>query len=462
MKKTKTISMILAITALTGIIAGCGNTDNAEEGKTKITVWGWADKDADPDGYALGQKKIEDFEKKYPDYIVEGDQYQFAVDTFAAKAEGGALPTLYNSFLTEAENIAKLGYAKPITDLLKNNGYYDMFSDYLLDMISYDGEVYFFPKDVYTLGIIANLDIFEQAGLINEDGSPMVPNTFEELADMAKIITEKTGIPGFVQATTNNVGGWLFMPIAWGYGTKFMEQQNGKWVATFDSQECANALNLIKKMKWEDNSMPAETLIDAEGAIRLVGTGQAAMTIGHPDMAKGLKNYGLDINSVGMFKMPAGTAKRVTLLGGGVEAIAPNANDEQAEAVLKWLEFDGYTPNLDDETKQRIEEDYQNRANKGEIIGILDSSVWSDATDREQYTTEMIEKYRNIDPKNVASYNDKTDIEYQAEEPKNAQELYSVLDSMLQEILTNKDADVHDLLEKAVSDFQNNSLDYAE
>ena len=462
-KMKKIISITLVACLVAGVMSGCGGKkDDIPEGKTKISVWGWPDENAEPKKYASSQKDAADFMEQNPDIIVEGDQYKFEVDSFSVKAEGGALPTLYNTHFTECENIAKLGYAKPITELLKSNGYYDKFNDYIIDLVSYDGDVYYFPKSVYTLGIIANLEIFEKAGLINEDGTPVVPQNWDELAEMAKTIKEKTGIPGFVMPTTTNVGGWLFTPVAWSYGVKFMEENNGKWTASFDTKECVDSFELLKKMKWEYDAMPAETLIDAEGAVKLIGTGQAAMTIGHPDMAKGLPNYGFDINSIGMFKMPAGPVKRVTLLGGTIEAIASNATDAQAEAVLKWLEFKGYTPNLNDERKSRIEENYKLDVADGKLIGIIDSSIWNDKTDRDQYVFEMIEKYRNVDIKNLASYNDKSGIEYQTEEPKCTQELYSILDSCIQEVLTNKDADIEKLLEKAASDFQNNSLDYAE
>ena len=53
-----------------------------------------------------------------------------------------------------------------------------------------------------------------------------------------------------------------------------------------------------------------------------------------------------------------------------------------------------------------------------------------------------------------------TEISYQAEPPRCAQDLYALLDSCIQEVLNNKDADSKALIEKAAKDLQNNFLDY--
>lgn len=48
-----------------------------------------------------------------------------------------------------------------------------------------------------------------------------------------------------------------------------------------------------------------------------------------------------------------------------------------------------------------------------------------------------------------------------AEVPMNAQELYAVLDSVIQEVLTNEDADCQALLTEAAQNFQHDYLDNA-
>ena len=61
-----------------------------------------------------------------------------------------------------------------------------------------------------------NVDLLNQAGYMQEDGTPVEPQTWEELAEMAVKVKEVTvGKMGFVFPTTGNAGGWRFTPIAW-------------------------------------------------------------------------------------------------------------------------------------------------------------------------------------------------------------------------------------------------------
>jgi len=51
-----------------------------------------------------------------------------------------------------------------------------------------------------------NLELFEKAGLMNPDGTPKYPKTWDELAKFAKIIKDKTGSAGFCLLAKDNAG----------------------------------------------------------------------------------------------------------------------------------------------------------------------------------------------------------------------------------------------------------------
>ena len=111
-----------------------------------------------------------------------------------------------------------------------------------------------------------------------------------------------------------------------------------------------------------------------------------------------------------------------------------------------------------DEIKETVRRSIQEKVDAGRVIGVNDIKLWSSANEVEAYKDEVIEELRNIDEKNVADYNDKTGLTYRTEEKMCAQELYALLDSCIQEVLTNEDADCQAVLEKAEADFQNNNL----
>ena len=75
----------------------------------------------------------------------------------------------------------------------------------------------------------------------------------------------------------------------------------------------------------------------------------------------------------------------------------------------------------------------------------------------------MIEKSANANINHVKRYNDfmadMGECELRAEEPVCAQELYSVLDSCIQAVLEDENADCAEVLKKGCSDFQQNYLD---
>ena len=115
---------------------------------------------------------------------------------------------------------------------------------------------------------------------------------------------------------------------------------------------------------------------------------------------------------------------------------------------------------MSDDAKNSLRADYQTKYDEGKsVIGIKDLSIWTDKEATQHYKNELIEEFRNIDEKNIASYNENKDkVEYQTEEKMCAQDLYGLLDSCIQEVLTNQNADCKAVLEKAASDFQLNFL----
>lgn len=462
----KIISIVLASLMIVGVLSGCGGKKNSavtEDGKILLTVGNWPNQETNPVGYETYMKRKEAFEKKYPDIHVEPDYWAYDTQTFVAKAEGGTLPVIYNTFATEAKKIMDLGYAADITDIMNKYGFSDLMTDEIKELVSRDGKMYMIPANIYTMGLVMNLSLFREAGLVDENGMGKIPETFEDLREIAKTIHDKTGKAGFVFPTTANGGGWNFMTLAWNYGGTFMVQDEDGWKSTFDSKEVSDALQLLRDMKWEDGSMPATTLVNNDDAMKLVGTDQAAMAFAHPGQVDLLvSQYDMDCNDIGYAKMPAGPEERITLMGGGYLCIAPNATSEQIDAAIKWLDFSGNTPKTDitDEVKENIRSVYETKINeKSGVVGIKDLSFWKDEEATQHYKNEVISELMNINENQVESYNDKSGIKYQAEEPMKTQDLYSTLDSCIQEVLTNKGSSCSEVLKKACSDFQQNYLD---
>lgn len=459
-KKMKVVAMMLSGVIALSVMGGCGKSaDKDENGKTIVSIGDWPEKDGT--GKDNAEKQKAEYEEANPQFTIVPDNWKFDLKSFYAKAAGGQLPTLYSANFTEASQLISAGYAADLTDTLKKHNIYDSFNKDIIKLVSKEDKVYAFPVSAYALNISGNVDMMTAAGLVEADGTPKQPKDWNELVEFAVKIKKATGKPGFAIPTSNNCGGWIFMPIAWSYGVEFMKKDGDKWVATFNTPEAAAALQYVKDLKWKYDVFPRNTLIDQTEYHKLFGTGNVGMII-EGDVSKRVMTYGMTKDQIAMMVMPSGPKKHVTLLGGSLFAVSNNSTEDQIDGALRWLEM-SYTPFISDEFKTSLEKSIKLSAENDQLIGIKAISTWNDTAETTKYRNEYIASKANINTNHIKLYNDflanMGDCELRAEEPVCAQELYSVLDNCIQEVLTNKDADCSVLLEKANSDFQKNYLD---
>lgn len=457
MKKiTSTLSSILIVCFMLAAFSGCTKTDD----RIAISIGAWPSEENS--SYALYQQYEKDFEEMYPNIDIIPDTSSYSLDTFVAKAASKQLPTMYQTHFTEVDKIVANGFARDITDIADKYGYSHDMNDMLSKLLTKDGRLYGIPKESYAMGLFVNKRLFEQAGLVNEDGTVKFPSTYEELASYAQTIKEKTGKSGFMMSTTNNCGGWHFMNIAWSYGVDFMEEKNGKWVATFNSPECIEALQFVKDLRWKHNVLTSNVFVDGTEIRKLYASGETAMIFLNPPTPSICTNLGMNKDDIAVGRIPAGKEGRYSQIGGSVYMIEPDATDEQVDAVLKWLSFLGVTSDYTDKQIQSWKDNAADVvANGGYILPQEAVPTW-DNEERTAAYEEAVSEYVNIDRKDFADYLDFNDVIVQQEEPQNAQQLYAILDACIQEVMTNKDADVEKLIKDANDKFQKDYLDKLE
>lgn len=461
-KFKKAAALGLALTLSVSIFAGCGKaSDKDDQGRTIISIAEWPTKEGKDLNNMLERKAK--FEEANTDVVVEGDPWSFDRKSFYAKAAGGQLPTWYKVGFTEVPEIMAAGYSADLTDVLKKRGYEGKLNEDILKICTDEnGKIKALPTDAYVLGIFCNIEMFEAAGLLEEDGTPKQPATWEELAEFAVKIKEATGKAGFVFPTANNCGGWIFTPVAWSYGVDFMEKDSdGKWKATFNTPECVEALQLIKDLKWKYDVLPTNTFIDQTEQNKIIGTGEAAMTTCSGAVANSIAPYDFPKENVGIVGFPAGPKRHVAFLGGSVWCAKADATEDQIDAALRWYETDRALE-LNEQSKVNSDKNMESQIEKGSLIGIKQMNVYNTNSSLIEYQHKLIDENVNINPNHVKVYNEfvaNCPAEIQAEEPVCCQELYGILDNCIQEVFTNKDADCAALIANAASDFQKNYLD---
>lgn len=461
MKKTKVLKAVALLVALVmsiTLFVGCDK--KGEDGQTVISVGEWPSKEG-PELDKANEKKAR-FESANTDVQVEPDVWRFDIKTFFAKAAGGKLPTLYNTNYTELSQIIDSEYSADLTEVLSKRGYDGMLNEDVLEVVSKDGKIFSFPISAYVMGLAYNTEMFEAAGLMEADGTPKQPKTWDEVVEFALKIKEATGQAGIIFPTANNAGGWIFTPLAWSFGTEFMKKDaDGKWKATFNSPECTAALQFIKDLKWKYDVIPQNTLVDGEEYNKIFATGGAAMQITAGDIPRKVVKYGMTPDQLGIMAIPAGPKRHVTLLGGYATSVNSNATEEQIDAAVRWIEM-AASFKATEEYKTNLKVSLEDQKAKNQLIGIKSMSTWSQKAESVAVSNAMIDEYANSNPNHVKLYNDfvaNCPADIQAEEPVCAQELYVTLDGCIQAVLTDENADCAAILEKANADFQSNYLD---
>ncbi len=463
----KAVLGILALTMSASTLAGCGGKKE-DDGTINVQFYSTT-KETDEASYNIYTERYAEFEEywkaTYPDekpIKIDLNYYGYNTADYAAMAVGDQLATFYHVPLTEAKGIMDAGYAKDITPWMEKYGYLEGMDPKIRQNIERDGKIYMLPFNVYSVGIVVNLDLLEKAGYVEADGTPHQPATFDELAEMAANITKKTGKAGFAMTTINNQGGWRFTPVAWNFGVDFMEQdKDGNWQATFNTAEAAQALQWVKDLKWKYNTFPENVLLDGGKLNSAFAAGEVAMTFGAAGDTSGYISSGMDKDNIGFIQVPAGPARHVTMIGGAYYVFNENATDEEIEVAFRYLDWVGEGRSFNEDTMAKMKEDLEVKKGNGELIGALPASPYTDDDPKRAYEIKLYtEELININVNHVKLYNDQSNIEWQQEEPVEAQALYAALDNAVQAVLTDKDADCKKLIEEAYNNFKG-TLDLA-
>ncbi|KUO74095.1 MAG: sugar ABC transporter substrate-binding protein [Clostridia bacterium BRH_c25] len=465
MKKSiqRLISLGLILTML--LLAGCvkSNTETSkpadapapapEEITLKLGIW---PEDTLTDDIKMHEKWVEAFNAKYPNVKVVPAYYKYATDTFVSLAESGNLPTVFESWYTEPQKLIEGEFVKDITAELKELGWDNAMNPTIKDLLSKDGKIYGIPRDGYALGLMINVELFEKAGLVDANGVPQYPKTWDELAQTAKTIKDKTGSAGICILAKDNAGGWHYSSIAWAFGAHMEVEKDGKWIAQLNSPENIAAMSFVKDLQWKYGVLTANPTNEDWGTgFKALGTGEAAMYIGANDAVNQPTQVNkLDVKKLALVPLPAGPGGQYSLMGGTPYMFSAKATSEEVKAALKYIEIMGKAPVATEESIAGMDADAKSKVASGTPV-IPDFPAWT-APDFLKAKEEVIAKNSNVD---MALYNDyysmlKKQGNLHLEEPKLTQDMYAELTKVLQAVLTDKNADVTKLLDTANANLQ--------
>jgi multiple sugar transport system substrate-binding protein len=422
-------------------LSACGSESQdppAAGGKVTITVTGQP-----PSSQAVERKlfdqAVAEFEAANPTIDIEPHEGFMDPKTFSAKLAGGQLEDVYYVYFTDPATIIARRQAADITEAAKDLPVMKQLQQPLIDIFKdRNGKLYGLPTANYSMGLLYNRTLFTKAGLDPDKA----PSTWDEVRDAAKRIAALgNGTVGFAETSKNNQGGWHLVTWSYAMGSRIARQEGEKWTADFNNSKVKGALRLLKDMRWTDDSMGAKQLLEATDLQRMMGAGQLGMYLAAPDNVPVLvKEFKGKYEDYGVAAMPGGQG---TLLGGEGYMINPKASPEKIKAGLTWIQWKYLNPD-------RIETNIKRYLDEKQPIGlpaIPTPDIWTGDVHAKQ--TELKTKYANVPEKNFQSYLDGNTKLKGNLEPPNAQQVYAVLDNVMQAVLTNKDANIDQLLSDA-------------
>ncbi|GAA1518381.1 ABC transporter substrate-binding protein [Kribbella lupini] len=451
MTRTARCVATLSSAALLLSAAACadGTTPAADSGggidqsaPVTITV-GNKPKPDKPADVASFERKIEAFTDKNPNITIKATETEWDAQTFQAQVAGGSLPTVMSISFTEPLNMIPNKQLPDITDELKLVDLTKDLNPQTLKLVQDDaGRIYGVPFEAFSVGLAYNRALFKQAGL--DPDKP--PTTWDEVRQYAKQIHEKTGKAGYAQLTKDNTGGWMLTTMTYSMGGTVQSDDGKK--STFNDAPTKKALQLLKDMRWTDNTMGSNFLYNQEEVRQDFAAGKIGMVMQASDAYDMcVKNFGMKPADYGHGALPQDGGPHGTLTGGSIKMINPKASKNEIVAALKWIkatEFDKYT------NEQLAVEDAKTAiADKG-FVGRPGVTPLSQET-YDQYN-KWREPYNNVPVAQFAGYIESTKTLKLLPEPSNkGQEVYALLDPVVQQVLTKKDADIDKLLTDAAS-----------
>lgn len=422
--------------------AATGGESVDENAPVTITV-GNKPKPDKPADVATFEKKVKEFTDAHPNITVKTTETEWDAQTFQAQVAGGSLPTVMSISFTEPLNMIPNKQLPDITDELKVVDLTKVLNPDTLKMVQDDqGRIYGVPIEAFSVGLAYNRALFKQAGL--DPDKP--PTSWDEVRQYAKQITEKTGKAGYAQLTKDNTGGWMLTTMTYSMGGTVQSDDGKK--STFNDAPAKKALQLLKEMRWSDNTMGTNFLYNQEEARQDFAAGKIGMIMQAPDAYDmSVKNFGMKPADFGEGALPQDGGPHGTLTGGSIKMINPKSTSNEIVAALKWIkfyEFDKYT-----KQDVAIQNAKDSIADKG-FVGRPGITPLSQET-YDQYN-KWREPYNNVPVEQFKGYVESTkSLKLLAEPSNKGQEVYALLDPVVQQVLTKKDADIDKLLSDAAS-----------
>ena len=443
----KSIRMTTAV-AIVGLVAVCATAAAVGSTKKSVTI-SVASLIPGSTAAAIQQfnAQVAEFQKANPSIKVKPVEYQWTGPTFAAKLAAGTLPTVFEVPFTDARSLGDNGQLADLTAGAKSLPYFSKYNKAVLaEGTDSKGQIVALPKGAYAQALHYNRKLFTQAGL--NPNKP--PTTWAQVAADAKQIAQSTGKAGYVQmAKDDNTAGWILTTLVYSLGGRMERGTGTHAVATLNNPQTVTALNLLKKMRWTDNSMGSNFDYGWSDINQAFAAGNVGMYVSGSDVYTNLvQASNIDASIYGLAPIPLAKNKNAGVLGGGtLAAVKPSASSAEKAAALKWIDFYYEEPLIS--KAQAVRNAKTLVANK-QPVGVPALPLFN----RAQYdlANTWIKPFINVPIGQMKPFTTGIFNQQLVPEPEaSTQSVYHSLDAVVEAVLTNRNTDIQSMLQQANS-----------
>ena len=441
-RKFFAVFLVVTMLAASCMLFACNGTDN----KIKITVGIWR-------GTTAYEKKLYEecasaFEAKYPQYEIVSSPYVYSSDSVVGKYASGQLPTLFQVDVSYLGGALASGYVRDVSEPMREYGWTDKADGYFLSQLTFDGKVGGVPCEQYSCGMVLNLPLLHNAGVLDkadngnyllydESGNALYPDTFDKLRQACAAVQRVCGNDtyGLFLPSGDEECGKVYADIVYNFGTDNLEvtDNEGNVSLKLDTDYFTAALRWVKAMAQEgyvDDSQAYAT----DDWVAEMSQNKAAIAFCQSSVLYGaLLNDSELADKIAFVPMPNNGSTTRSVWSGKAYCIGGKATDEQMRGAFEFLRFWGDGPEANVNSTYFAEKRYALAAAEKSMV-VARPWVWDDV-DYRAYADKLVNRYGNANQAYFAEFNQTFDIRKRADEPYCAKQLRALLDEMFAEML---------------------------
>jgi multiple sugar transport system substrate-binding protein len=446
MKSSLRAMTLVVLAAVLVATAGAASPATAASQASKVTISVAALR---PGSSEEAKKQFNDnvalFERQNPNVDVRPVEYAWNGATFAAQLAARRLPTVFTVPFTDARALGERGQLADITAQVKRWPYFKRFQPAIIaEATTSKGRIIGVPYAAYAQALHYNRDLFRRAGL--DPNKP--PKTWTQVRQYAKRIAERTGAAGYAQMGLNdNTAGWILTTVTYTLGGRVQRGRGASAVSMLNNPYTIQALQLLRQMRWTDNSMGSTFDYTWPTINQAFSAGKVGMFINGSDIYTFLvQATSLDPKVYGIAPLPLANKKTAGVLGGGsIAVLRPDTKGAQQAAAVKWIDF-FYMRKLVNQPAA-VRDARILVANK-QPVGVPSFPIFNKA----QFvrSNRWIKPYVNVPTGQMAPF--LTGIFKQrlySEPGASTQSVYHALDPVVQAVFTDRNANIPALLREA-------------